>query len=507
MFQITGKGFFLSLISAILLILSFPRFDYELLAWFALIPLLVALKERNLRWAFILSFITGITFFAGVFYWINIVNGFRLNDFILCIVYLGCYFGLFGLGFNFISNKSRLPPILTAPALWVSLEYLRSHAGILSLPWALLGHSQYLNLPIIQISTFTGVYGVSFLIVMANAALSGIMLSHAKDFKPVLITSLILGIVLAYGFIVISGESERSKISITVIQGNLPHDLRWGPAFQKENLEKHLQLTKEAVNAGRASIIVWPEVAAQGSLTHDLYLWQSISNLAKETDAYLLIGSADRPKFGQREFKKKRRYNSAFLISPRGSLDGQYNKIRLTPFGEYLPYENFLPWPSRFVSNSANFISGKEYTIFNLNDIKFGITICWENIFPDHFRKFVKQGANFMINITNEAWFGETAAPYQFLMINVFRAVENRVSIVRSAYTGISSFIDPHGRIIGRIKDNNKDTFVEGYLTKEIPLSKGKAFYTIYGDIFAYINLIMAGVLLAISFFIKNKYV
>ena len=508
-------GILSSLASAFLLIFSFPTFDFSLLVWIALVPLFLVIRDKSLKSSFVLSFLTGIIFFMGVFYWINVVKGFTPVDFLLLGIYLGSFFGLFGLLFNFLLKKT-FPSFIVAPVLWVSFEYLRSHAGFLGLPWALLGHSQYLNLPIIQIASLTGVYGVSFLIVMFNTALSD-AISYAlakkkKDlvsknltpFKPVIISLLLIGLSVIYGFSVMS-ENTGDKVSVTVIQGNISQDIKWNRAFKKLILDKHVKLTESASINDHASLIVWPESSVPGPFTQDLYALQTISNLAKKTRTYLLIGSSQRPKFGSGGLREGYSFNRAFLITPNGIIARYYDKIHLLPFAEYLPYKDSFPWPARFVARAGNFLPGKEHTLFNIGTTQFGVLICWENIYPELFRQFVKNGANFMTNMTNEAWFGETAAPYQFLAMSVFRAVENRVTVVRSANTGISCFIDPHGKIIGKVRNNNKEISVEGYLTMAIPLTHRKTFYTLYGDVFAYTNLVMGIFLVALFFLIGKK--
>jgi apolipoprotein N-acyltransferase len=458
-------------------------------------------------------------FFTSIFYWINKISGYKLFDFTISVFYLSLFFGIFGLAFNFTAKRKRMPLVLAAPALWVSLEYLRSHAGALSFPLALIGHSQYLNLPVIQISSFTGAYGVSFLIVMVNTVLSDIVLRYLSrrespdtglfrllPLKSVIVTIFILAILLVYGFSVLSNKPGGERVGITVIQGNIPHSMRWKPEFRKLNLQKHIKLTKEALkNVHNTLLIAWPEIAAEGSLPRNISILSKLFTLARETRTHLLIGSSDRPKFGDKDLKKKKRFNSAFLISPKSRILGQYNKIYLTPFGEYLPYKDSFPWPSRYRSASASFSRGSEHTIFQFSSMRFGTTICWENVFPDFFRQFVKDGAEFMVNITNEAWFGESPAPYHFVSMNVFRSVENRVSIARSAYSGISCFIDPYGRIIGKISKDNKDILVEGFMTEEIPLSQQKTFYTQYGNIFTYVNMLFSLFIPVLSFTKKQK--
>lgn len=501
------KSILLSILSALLLILCFPRFDLGFLAWFALIPLLLAIKGKGLKSAFGLCYFTGVFFYWGVFHWFPSVNGVSLIDCILAEIYLPtCYFGLFGLVLNFVSTKTKLPSIVTAPVLWVSLEYARSNAGFLEFPWTLMGHSQYLNLPVIQISAFTGIYGVSFLIIMVNVTISEIILNRSRAFKPTIVTVIILGISFVYGYVILTKRSGRDIVSISVVQGNIPQEIKWRRKFRKQHFERHVRLTKEASNNGNASLIIWPEASVQ-SLKRNFYFLQNISALARETKTHLLIGSSQRPKSGSKELGKigKKWFNSACLVSPGGKIMGQYNKIHLLPFAEYLPYKDWFPWTTRFVSKASDFIPGTEYTIFDLDETKFGVTICWENLFPELFRQFVKSGATFMVNITNEAQFGDTEALYHFAVMSVFRAVENRISIVRCANTGISCFINPHGRIMGRVHDSNgKEAFVEGYLTMEVPLSHKKTFYTKYGDVFVYINLIMTAFMLALSF-LKGK--
>ncbi len=494
------KNTILALLSAVLLIPCFPRFDLWFLAWIALVPLFIALKDAGPKTAFGLSFLTGIGFLMGAGFWITGVSGFTWVDFILGGIYWSSYYGFFGLVFALLSRNAKLPRIVAGPAAWVSSEYLRSHFFFLNFPLGLLGHTQYLNLPIIQIASLTGVYGVSFLIVMVNAALSEVIRNRFRSLHPVIVPLVIVVLSIFYGLHALSSPPAGETISITVIQGNLPQKIRDAGNFRFVNLDTHIRLTKEALPDKTPSLIVWPEVAAQGSLRTDSYVHKAVSALAKEAKTFLLVGSAERFKYGDKPSQLVKAFNSAFLISPAGEIKGQYNKIILFPFSEYLPYESVIPWPSRYYAKTANFIPGTEYTIFDLGRGKFGVTICWENMVPEFFRRFANTDANFMVNITNESLFGESAAPYVFMSVSVFRAVETRMAIARAAYTGISGFIDPYGRILATVHDGEKEIFVEGHLTQEIPLSRQRTFYTVYGDIFAFLNLSLCGAFLALSF-------
>ena len=491
--------------SSFLLIISFPKFDVEIVVWFSLVPIFLAVKDVSHRLYWFLFYLFGIVSYIGVSFWLNVLESFTPIDFLLLGIYLGFYFSLYGLMMSFISKRTQISSVFVAPPIWVSMEYLRSHAGFLALPWGLLGHSQYLNLPIIQIASVTGVYGISFMIVMVNAALSEVMWNlkerntvsaipkNLYKHVPVVMAFLFIGVSILYGYVTLAKPPGKDKVTVTVIQGNIPQGIKWDPAYRKYTIDKYARLTLDAHSSfeGKTSLIAWPESTIPGSLKSDMFFLQAIDNIVNKINTNLLIGSAQRPKMGSREFRRQNWFNSAFLFSPKGVIEEQYDKIHLLPFGEYLPYRDKFPWPERIASKADYFIPGNKHTIFNLDGAKFSVLICWESLFPELARESVKEGAQFLVNMSNEAWFGETAAPYQFLSMNVFRAVENRVYLIRSVNTGISCFIDASGEIIGAVRKGEKEIFVEGYLTKEISLSREKTFYTVYGDLFAYGNIIL----------------
>ena len=507
------RDFSLALASAFLLVLAFPKHNLYLLAWIGLVPLLIALERKSPGEAFTLSFVSGITFLMGIYYWINVVENFKLIDFLFLGMFLGSYFGLFGLTLNYISGRTRFSRLWLAPCLWVSIEYIRSLGGFLALPWPFLGYSQYLNLPIAQAAVFSGVYGVSFLIVMVNVAVTAIFFSHADRrqnsssrsgsfvFFQLAVSGGMVAVWLLYGYYSMAWPSQVGSVRLAVIQGNIPQSLRWQPRSRERNLEKHIQLTRKAAEGSPLSLVIWPETAVHGSLAQNQNELQTFSALTREIGSPILLGSAEQPKFGKTESQGRKISNSAFLISRSGEIAGRYDKMRLLPFGEYLPLKKF-PWPTRIASswNAGEFDPGTRYQLLDLGDVKFAVTICWENIFPDLFRRFVRQGAQFAVNITNEAWFGDTAAPYQFLAMSVFRAVENRIAIARAANTGVSGFIDPFGRILGTVVDGDKDIFVTGYLAKNLPLSAERTFYTQYGDIFGLACVVISIMSVILSF-------
>lgn len=481
-----------ALLSAGLLALSFPGASGPWLAFIALVPLFITIHHAPPARSFLLCFITGFAATLGISYWINHVDWFGWVHYLVFGIYLASYWGIFGALFSLLS-RSRVPVLLAAPTLWVSLELIRSDIGILAWPWALLGHTQYLNLPLIQIASFTGAYGVSFVLLVTNVALADLLLRQREALVPALVAAGIVAGTVAYGIWVLSAPERGERFRVSVIQGNIAQDIKWQKERIEEHLQKHITLTRDAVR-DRPSLVVWPETSVQTYLTSDLRMYDRISRLARELSIALIVGSDERPKFGGKEFKLSHSLNSAYLFSAQGKLSGTYHKQRLVPFGEYLPLADALPWPERLRESAPRFVSGNEDTVLLLTgtgaeDIRFGVLICWEDMFPGLFRRFVDKGARFMVNITNEAWFSDTTAPYHFLAMSVFRAVENRVSVVRASNTGVSGFIDPHGRIMGRVMKGGKDTFVAGYSTLDVQLSSRRSVYTSCGDVFAYLDL------------------
>lgn len=480
-----------------LLILCFPKFSLGLLAWVGLVPLFMAIEVKKPFRGFLLSFVTGWCLFTGVFYWIWSVQAFNLLDYLLLAVYLSIYLGVFGLAISFVRSRTDLPLALVAPPLWVTLEYIRSHAGFLGVPWMLLGHSQYLHPWLIQISSMAGVYGLSFLIVLVNAVLAeGIAagglnswadLRHTEsrlNLNMLIITASLLGGSLIYGGWVVSEGPAVERIRVAVVQGNIPQDQKWDQTYRNQILDRYVALSRDAA-AGHPKLIVWPETAVPGDVRHTPALLKELGSLARESGSFLLVGTAANAKFVEKKLAGKK-YNNLVLISPGGTISGEYRKQILVPFGEYTPMKGIVRWSEAVAVPRQDILAGDRSTLFTMGSISIGATLCWENVFPDLFREFVKAGARLMINATNEAWFGDTAAPYQFLAMSVFRAAENRVAVIRSANTGISAFIDPYGRITEQLKGaDGKSVFVEGALTGTVSLSNGLTFYTRYGDVFA----------------------
>jgi len=510
----------LAIVSGILLYVSFPHLSLSLLTWIALVPLFLALIGKSARYGFLLSLLTGMAFFLGIFNWILEVPGYTQLHHAILALYLGSYVGVFGLVFCLISRRAGIASaFFAAPFLWVSLEYIRSNLSFLALPWGLLAHSQYQNPLIIQIASLTGAYGITFLIVMVNSAIAAMAYALLRRLKKdkweglggtklvVVTASLFLVFSLVYGHLKTSKHIKGKEIKISVVQGNIDQNKKWDRKYARFIMKTYADLTQE-VSRDEPAMIVWPETATPRAINRDPKLYKKVRSIAESAGTYLLLGSSQLQKFKRQGSKGVKYLNSAFLISPgAGKTKNQrYDKIRLFPFGEYLPYKETIPWSSINVPDVSGYVTGKEFTVFEHPEFRFGVTICWENLFPDLVRQFVKAGAQLMINITNEAWFGKTAAPDQFLSMSVFRAVENRLFVIRSTNTGISCFIDPCGRIVNRLKDKHgKEIFIRGVLTAPvIPIESG-TLYTRYGDWLAWMSILCSIVFIGIAFF-KRKH-
>ncbi|MGD0337139.1 MAG: apolipoprotein N-acyltransferase [Candidatus Omnitrophota bacterium] len=497
----------LCVLSAALLVLSFPNANLWILAWVGFVPLFLATKDKSKSRAFLLSYITGTLFWFGAIYWLIHVT---LLGMILLVLYLALYFALFGLVVSTMNHEPSTINYIFIPCVWVLLEYIRGNL-LTGFPWALLGYSQYLNLPAIQIADITGPWGVSFLIMFANTAIVEIIWSLKKGLMPrfkrtVFLLILILILSLGYGYFKIIGinvaSQDRGAAKISVIQGNIPQELKWDERYSNFALERYLSLSRLAAREN-PQLIVWPEASVPGILGEDNRVYQEVFSLAKEIKIPLLAGAV--VKDGANYF------GSALSINAGGEIAGRYDKLHLVPFGEYIPLKNIFPFLETIVP-IGDIQRGREYTIFKLPapnsrlPIKFAVLDCFEDVFPELAREFTKRGARFLVNITNDAWYKQTSAPYQHLQASVFRAVENRVYLVRAANTGVSGFIFPTGKIISLVKDKSgRAIFVEGFLTERIFTPDWlNSFYTRHGDIFIIICILLFGYGM-LSFYLRSK--
>lgn len=494
--QVTGfKDFFLCVVASILLILSFPRFNIWLFAWFGFMPLLLALEGKSKSRAFLLSYLCGFLFWWGIIYWLVHVT---FLGTLLLVSYLALYFGIFGLIIPSACRRPFVIVLLLVPSVWVILEYIRSHL-FTGFPWALLGYSQYLNLPVIQIADIIGAWGVSFLVMLVNTA-AYTMITRLPEHQKAgleqkyLFPILAIVIVLFYGYykLYLSPVYQCTSVpvSVSLIQGNIPQELKWNPQAKDYIVDKYLKFSSLAAK-DEPDLLVWPEAALPVILEEEPVYFEKVRDYVVKNKISLLLGAVAR--------EGEAYHNSAILIDPEKGGLTRYNKLHLVPFGEYIPLKKALPFLETVVP-IGDIAPGKEYTIFKIPNPtsqvpnKFAVLICFEDLFPELSRKFRQQGAEFLINITNDAWYKKTSAASQHLQASVFRAVENRVWLVRAANTGVSGFIAPSGRISSLVQDRDgRDIFVDGYSTQTISITRSPlSFYARQGDILPVICFLFA---------------
>ncbi|MEZ4598853.1 MAG: apolipoprotein N-acyltransferase [Syntrophotaleaceae bacterium] len=483
----------LALGSGLLLALSFPRPDVASLAWFALVPLFMVMNERP----FHTGFLAGTGFFGLVLYWLNIVMTTygRLHPvlsvvvYLLLVAYLSLFFGAATWAACYCREKLGFSTIITLPVFWVALEFVRSFL-LTGFPWATLGYSQQSHLALIQSADLVGPYGLSFLLILSNASLAraGCEILQKRfsnlPWTALLVTASMFAANLEYGFFRLDHQvDERSKSAETLlVQGSIDQSVKWNPAYQARTIAIYRDLSMPESESPATDLIIWPESAVPFFFQEGGALAEAVLQVPVQTGAYLLMGS---PAY-EAGSEGEQYLNSAFLLSPEGRILGRSDKVHLVPFGEYVPLGRLLPFVDKLVVGIGDFSPGKVSPL-QMNGGRIGVLVCFESIFPELARDYVRQGSDLLVNITNDAWFGRSSAPYQHLAMSRFRAVENRVWVARAANTGISAFISPSGEIVAK-----SPLFERLALKGQVGLGAQPTIYTRFGDILPILCLILS---------------
>ena len=511
--------------SGLLLPLCFPRFDLGLLAWIVLIPLHLALDQCSRQRAFWIGWLSGLIGFTGIMAWVvtamttygKVPEPISYAILLLLTTYLGLYVGLYSLAVVWLRELIPRYGIFFAPCFWVALELFRTHL-LSGIPWCLLGYSQYRELDLIQVADHTGVYGISFLIVLVNVAFAELFLwimPFFRGFHPVklpweLLTTAAVCMLLSwfYSSAVLSDrdlKNPKTSITVGVVQPNIDQAVKWDAAFRDETMRRFDRLTAQLGTS--TDLVVWPEAATPFIFEREKEYQLQLIAWAERAQAPILLGSP-----ALRFYPDRRPYllNSAYLLGRDGTVLGRYDKHHLVPFGEYIPLKSsFLFFLDKLVEGIGDFEAGPGPTTLSFSPkswstersasprpVKFGVAICYEVIFPDLVRRFAANGAEFLVTITNDGWFGPSSAPAQHFAMVVFRSVENHLAFVRAANTGISGFIDPFGQII-----EATPLFVEQASYTTIPTRQARTFYSYYGDVFAHACVIICALLILFGYF------
>ncbi|HEX3893040.1 MAG TPA: apolipoprotein N-acyltransferase [Terracidiphilus sp.] len=514
-------------LSAGLLELPFPLAgpmppSHSIFAWFGLVPLLWAIFTRArgahpLRGSFLLAYVCGVLWYAGNCYWIYdtmLIHG-GLPPFVSALlllgysVVLGGYFGLFGLALAVVQRRLGTAwSLSTAPILWVALDL--AGARITSVPWDQLGYSQVDNSLLTQLAPWAGVYGVTFVLVAGNALLAGSMLlagARARIGSAAFGSALLLTGVL--GLHLVAPKAPTSATAV-LVQPNLDVAVAnvWNsPNDWNQHIREFIKLGNEQCKTYIAGIpqtgapqgeivcppypthpdlIAWPEAPALSFFEADPRFRTTMSDVAKTEQSALIIGGVGVDLDPTAE-PQERDYNSAMIFGPDGARIGRYDKIHLVPYGEYVPYRDLFFFAHKLTGKVVDFSRGNERTVFRVNGHRYGIFICYESVFADEIREFARNGAEALVNISDDGWYGDTSAPWQHLNMARMRAIENRRWLLRDTNTGVTAVIDPDGRVVQSIPRHQVDA-----LPAQFGFRSDITFYTEHGDVFAWLCAILS---------------
>jgi apolipoprotein N-acyltransferase len=478
----------------------------------ALTPLVVALVRsstapRSLRRAFFLGLLTGGVYFAVTLYWLvatmttfgGLPNAVAFVAAVLLVAYLSLFPAVFAMVVTRLRRSMGVHgAVLSAAPVWVASELGRQYVWD-GFPWALLGYSQVSVLPIAQIASVTGVYGLSFLLVLTASAIALVIVERdARRWTSAAAVAILIVVCAVWGRYRMgegSLASAGNPVRVAVVQGNILQSDKWNPALRDAIIGRYIAMTRQAIERG-ATFIIWPESSMPVNFEDDAIRSSPIRRLASEANVTLLIGSDQEEglRAGLRAGDPGYHiYNAAFLIKPDGSVGAVYRKMHLVPFGEYVPLQRLLFFVAPIVERMSPFTPGETATVLPVGPHMASTAICYEVIFGSLIREFVLNGSELLTTITNDAWYGRTSAAYQHWDQASMRAIENGRYLARAANTGISGFVDPYGRVVEK-----SPVFEQALLVQDIRFLQTRTIYTRIGDLIAWLCLAFSlGALLA----------
>ena len=499
-------------LSSVLFAFSFPSFlihsGIPVLAFFSMIPVFIVVQRMSFLKAPFYGLFFGVLSYALFNYWLASFH--PLTIFIIPLLYAFYYFVLFPLMKLAVKLFPRMNWLLIA-VLWTGYEYLRTK-GFLGYSYGVIGYSQYLLTPLVRLSSLTGVWGVSFLVILPSSFLGYILGRGMKDFKPLLVSFrkhiavylIILAAVFVWGAVSAVDYSSSRIWKVSMIQQNID-PWQGGVKTYEESLKRLIRQSDKALKEN-PDIVVWSETSFVPALEwHTKYrtdkdtfkIVKKLKEYLSDQDVPFVVGNDDGQLITDENGNSLRIDYNASLLFERGVLKNRYRKTHLVPFTEHFPYKKQLPWMYKLLVNFDTHFweKGTEYTVFENKGVKFSTPICFEDTFGYLSREFINRGAEVIVNMTNDSWSGSVASEVQHMMHAVFRAAENRRSVIRSTNGGISCVIDPNGKIINRL-----DPFIEGYLTADVPVyTDSETLYTKYGDWFGAASVIISLIALFIQ--------
>jgi apolipoprotein N-acyltransferase len=474
----------LAILSAVLCSLSFHPIGCYFLAWIGLVPLLFAVDTMRPADGFRTGIIFGFFFSLCSLFWLVFLQ-IDVNIKIVMLFGLVLLFLYFGVWYGTAVLFSRVTSIWLLPCAFAGLEFIRSQ-GELGFPWLCLGYSQARYPIIIQQASLCGVFGLTFWLVLVN-----VLIYKAIKSKRVLnavLAVFVFGLGLVYGAISMRPAAGR-PVLIGVVQPNIDPNLKFTRAMRDETFSRLITLSQQCYSTASTrfgvspDLVIWPETATPVFLQMPGVHQDQVTQLVDRLDLPLFTGT---PLY---DTKTRAIYNGAVLIEPRQDIMQYYRKIHLVPFGEHIPFDQYIPLLGKIDVGGGNYTPGTEHTVFTYRGTSFGCLICFESIFPDISRTMVRRGARLLVNITNDGWFGTISGPQQHNDMAILRAVENGVPLVRSANTGISMIVDKYGRI-----RHEAGLFEEDIIVEYIHLDASRTLYTRCGDIVPILSLIIIAI-------------
>lgn len=501
----------LILSSGILTVSAFPPLPLGFLAYLGLVPLMLLFIKEDYHLGFEKGFLFGLLLNLGIMYWLALNKGtqwyWATLSMIAAVLFLALNYGLIGFLVGWIGRRwGRLAGLWSWPVVWVAVEYLRSF-GKLGFTWNNLAYSQSRATQLIQIVSVVGANGMSFFIVLINVLLVYAWLQSGRErsriVRPILAIVILFVLLEFHGALALRRGSERAtdrKVHVALIQPNVDPNEKWAQGSFVEVMQLLHDLSDSAAAEQPCDLLVWPETATptylrknRGGALHRIY------HHFRKLDCYLLTGVPDYEFFGENQYQV---YNATFLLDPYRQTINSYRKMQLVPFGEYIPLAELFPGLNDLNLGQGLFHPGDSATLFQIplrvdrqrdadSTLAFSSVICYESTFPAVVRAGIRKGAELLIVVSNDAWYGNNSAPYLHMEIARFRAIENRVPVVRSANTGVSCICDAQGRILKQIKFGRR-----GWLSAELTQGAGNTIYARFGNWFGVLNVIALTALL-----------
>lgn len=503
----TSLRIIFAVLTGVLVCFSFPTLifgwhapEMGWIAWVALVPLILAIRDVAPSRAFLITSLAALVWYSGSVFWVyramNTFGGLSpatsVMVLILLVLIISAYISFAPMLARLIQTRWRGELIVLLPVCWVAMEICRNYFPCNGFSWSNIAMSQWRLLPIIQIADVVGVYGLIFLIVWVNVFIAEVIARLMGDdveqlFAKGAMTIILILVTLGYGFIrmnsIADAMADTPVIRVGMIQGNIPQEDKWEEGMAEQNLNEQRKLARQLRNAP-VDLIIWPEAAFPWVIKTDV------------TDMDPVILGLDEDEFGKLPFTllgnvaaadDHELYNSATLLDAKGQVVGRYHKTHLVPFGEYIPYKKLLFFARKLTRPVGNFLAGTSFAPLSAGRANAGVLICYEDIFPEISREAVRRGAGFLANLTNDAWYGVSSAPYQHLAISVFRAVENRRYLLRATNTGVSAVISPTGKLLVE-----SGLFQQATIVAPVAIMSATSTYTRTGDWFAYACLLYA---------------